>query len=245
VKSLLRRRVLAGLALAVVLGFGSTGRHIWAQTATASAEAQAGAGASTPDASLPDKSKQEQNEDDQYLKSPHVVALGKMLGLNPEQSAMAFTVGNFILLAVGVVWLILKILPKALRDRNTTIQKNLADALTVTEEARARLSGVEERLSKLDSEIAAMRDHAEQEAAHAELRIKAAVEDEKGKIVVAAEQEIAAATSHAQKLLQQYAAEMAIDQAARKLVVSAETDRLLVKDFASRLTGDDSKKGQN
>jgi F-type H+-transporting ATPase subunit b len=237
--------VLAGLALAVVLGFGSTGRHIWAQTATASAEAQAGAGASTPDASLPDKSKQEQNEDDQYLKSPHVVALGKMLGLNPEQSAMAFTVGNFILLAVGVVWLILKILPKALRDRNTTIQKNLADALTVTEEARARLSGVEERLSKLDSEIAAMRDHAEQEAAHAELRIKAAVEDEKGKIVVAAEQEIAAATSHAQKLLQQYAAEMAIDQAARKLVVSAETDRLLVKDFASRLTGDDSKKGQN
>lgn len=244
-KSLLRRRVLAGLALAVVLGFGSTGRHIWAQTATASAEAQAGAGASTPDASLPDKSKQEQNEDDQYLKSPHVVALGKMLGLNPEQSAMAFTVGNFILLAVGVVWLILKILPKALRDRNTTIQKNLADALTVTEEARARLSGVEERLSKLDSEIAAMRDHAEQEAAHAELRIKAAVEDEKGKIVVAAEQEIAAATSHAQKLLQQYAAEMAIDQAARKLVVSAETDRLLVKDFASRLTGDDSKKGQN
>jgi len=245
VKSLLRRRVLAGLALAVVLGFGSTGRHIWAQTATASAEAQAGAGASTPDASLPDKSKQEQNEDDQYLKSPHVVALGKMLGLNPEQSAMAFTVGNFILLAVGVVWLILKILPKALRDRNTTIQKNLADALTVTEEARARLSGVEERLSKLDSEIAAMRDHAEQEAAHAELRIKAAVEDEKGKIVVAAEQEIAAATSHAQKLLQQYAAEMAIDQAARKLVVSAETDRLLVQGFAGRLTGDESKKGQN
>jgi len=71
------------------------------------------------------------------------------------------------------------------------------------------------------------------------------VEDEKGKILTAAEQEIAAATSHAQKLLQQYAAEMAIDQAARKLVVSAETDRLLVQGFAGRLTGDESKKGQN
>jgi F-type H+-transporting ATPase subunit b len=45
--------------------------------------------------------------------------------------------------------------------------------------------------------------------------------------------------------LQQYAAEMAIEQAARKLVVSAETDRLLVQGFASRLTGDDFKKGQN
>ena len=37
----------------------------------------------------------------------------------------------------------------------------------------------------------------------------------------------------------------AIDQAARKLVVTAETDRLLVQDFARRLTGDHSKEGQN
>jgi F-type H+-transporting ATPase subunit b len=228
--------VLAGLALAVALGLGSPVRHVWAQAATAS---------STPQTQPTGNNKPEQNEDDQYLKSPNVVALGKMLGLNPEQSAMAFTVGNFILLAVGVVWLMLKILPKTIRGRNTAIQKNLVDARTVTEEARARLSGVEERLSKLDSEIAAMREHAEQDSIHAEQRIKAAVEDEKGKILAAAEQEIAAATSHAQKLLQQYAAEMAIEQAARKLVVSAETDRLLVQGFASRLAGDESKKGQN
>jgi F-type H+-transporting ATPase subunit b len=174
-----------------------------------------------------------------------VVALGKRLGLNPEQSATAFTIANFVLLAVGVAWLVIKIVPKSLRDRSASIQKDLADARTVTEEARARLSGVEERLSKLDSEIAAMRDHAEQEAAHAEQRIKAAVEDEASKILAAAEQEIAAATGHAQKQLQQYAAEMAIEQAARKLVVSAETDRLLVQGFASRLTGDESKKGHN
>jgi F-type H+-transporting ATPase subunit b len=78
-----------------------------------------------------------------------------------------------------------------------------------------------------------------------EQRIKATVEDEKKKILVAAEQEITVATSHAQKQLQQYAAELAIEQAARKLVVSAETDRLLVQGFAERLTDDDSKKGQN
>jgi F-type H+-transporting ATPase subunit b len=53
------------------------------------------------------------------------------------------------------------------------------------------------------------------------------------------------ATMHAQKLLQQHAAELAIEQAARKLVVSAETDRLLVQGFAQRLSGDESKKGQN
>jgi F-type H+-transporting ATPase subunit b len=119
------------------------------------------------------------------------------------------------------------------------------DARTATEEARERLSGVEERLGKLDGEIAAMRVLAEQDSAKAEQRIKATVEDEKVKILAAAEQEITVATSHAQKQLQQYAAGLAIEQAAHKLVVSAETDRLLVQGFAERLTGDESKKGQN
>ena len=239
-KSVLRWGLLVGLAFSGVLGIGNPGNVAQAQTASASAGTSSSADSSTTDTAKP-----EQNEDDQYLKSPNVVALGKKLGLTPEQSATAFTITNFVLLAVGILWLVVKIVPKSLRDRSTSIQKSLAEARNVTDEARARLSGVEERLSKLDSEIAAMRAHAEQDSAHAEQRIKAAVEDEKGKILAAAEQEITAATSHAQKKLQQYAAEMAIEQAARKLVVSAETDRLLVQGFASRLTGDDFKKGQN
>jgi F-type H+-transporting ATPase subunit b len=104
---------------------------------------------------------------------------------------------------------------------------------------------VEARLAKLDDEIAAMQVHAEQDIAKEEQRIKASVEDEKKKIVAAAEQEISVATLHAQKQLQQFAADLAIEQAARKLVITAETDRLLVQNFAQRLTGDDSKKGQN
>jgi F-type H+-transporting ATPase subunit b len=107
------------------------------------------------------------------------------------------------------------------------------------------LSSVEDRLSKLDGQIAAMRAQAEKDSAHDEERIKASVEDEKQKILAAAEQEITAATALAQRQIQQYAAELAIEQAARKLVVTAETDRLLVQNFARRLTGDDSKKGQN
>jgi F-type H+-transporting ATPase subunit b len=150
-----------------------------------------------------------------------------------------------VLLALGVAWLVVKFLPKAIRDRNTTIQKSLVDARTATEEARERLSGVEERLGKLDGEIAAMRVLAEQDSAKAAQRIKATVEDEKVRILAAAEQEITVATSHAQKQLQQYAAGLAIEHAAHKLVVSAETDRLLVQGFAERLTGDDPKKGQN
>ena len=235
----LKRSVLVGLMLAGLLGIGL---HVWetpvqAQTASAAA--------TSPETQPPQKVDKEQDPEDAYSKSASVVWLGSKLGMNVDQSATAFKLTNFLLLVIAIVWAAVKFLPKTLRDRNASIQKSLVDARTATEEARARLNGVEERLAKLDDEIAAMRAHAEKDSAGEEQRIKASLEDEKKKILATAEQEISAATMHAQKQLQQHAAELAIEQAARKLVVSAETDRLLVQGFAQRLTGDESKKGQN
>jgi F-type H+-transporting ATPase subunit b len=225
------RRGLAGLALALVLGAGFGVGETRAQAANAAQAAE--------------KGQQEQDETAAYLHSPMVRKLGGMVGMNAGQAGLTFEVLNFVLLAVGVGYALAKTLPKQIGERNAAIQKSLADARTATEEAKLRLTGVEERLGKLDGEIAAMRAQAEQDAARDEARIKAAVEDETQKILAAAEQEIAAATSHAQKSLQQFAAELAIEQAARKLVVSAETDRLLVQSFAHRLTGGETKKGEN
>jgi F-type H+-transporting ATPase subunit b len=238
VKKVLKSRVLFALTLVIALGLGIrlSETPIHAQTTGAS---------STPEAQSPEKDKQEVDESDAYRHSPMVQTLGKMVGMNPDQAATAFEVTNFVLLAVFVGWVIVKILPKALRARTQTIQKNLVDARTATETANARLNTVEERLSRLDGEIAAMRGQAEQDSVKEEQRIKTSLEDEKKKILAAAEQEIVAATMRAQKQLQQHAAELAIEQAARKLVVSAETDRLLVQGFAQRLAGDESKKGQN
>jgi len=226
--------------LTLVLLFGS-GVHVWDMPA----HAQAAGVSSTPEAESPAKDEQEKDENEAYRKSPMVRKLGGMMGMNADQAATAFEVTNFLLLAVLVVWGLVKIVPKTIRDRNSAIQKHLVDARTATEEANARLNSVEERLSKLDGEIAGMRAQAEKDAVRDEARIKASVEEEKKNILAAAEQEIVAATNHAQKALQQFAAELAIEQAARKLVVSAETDRLLVQGFAQRLAGDESKKGQN
>jgi F-type H+-transporting ATPase subunit b len=238
VKRDLKRNLLAGAMLLVMLGFGFHVRQTPVQAQTAGV-------ASTSEAQSQEKDKPEPDENDAYRKSPSVVWLGAKLGMNAEQSSITFTVLNFALLAGAILWAAAKFLPKVLRDRTTTIQKHLVDARTATEEARARLSSVEDRLSKLDGEIVAMRSQAEQDSAKEEQRIRASVEDEKKKILASAEQEIAAATMYAQKQLQQHAAELAIEQAARKLVISAETDRLLVQGFAQRLAGDESKKGQN
>jgi len=122
-----------------------------------------------------------------------------------------------------------------LRNRSTAIQKHLVDARTATEEATARLSSVEDRLARLDDQIAAMRAQSEADSARDEQRILASVEDEKNKILAAAEAEIQSATTLARREIQKYAAELAVEQAARKLVVTAETDRLLVESFAHKL----------
>lgn len=216
------------------------------QAAPSSSQAGVASGEpSTPEAQSAQKNSQEADENEAYRHSATVRKLGGMLGMNPEQSATAFEVTNFILLALFVLWGVVKMVPGAIRARNSAIQKHLVDARAATAEASARLSSVEGRLSKLDEQIAALRAQAERDAAREEARIKATVEDEKAKILASAEQEIASATLHARKELQRYAAELAIEQAARKLVVTAETDRLLVQSFAERLGGDGSKKGQN
>lgn len=189
------------------------------------------------------KSEDEQNEALKH--SPMVTKLGSMMGMSTEAAATTFEVLNFAVLALALGFFALKALPKIFRDRASSIQKELVDARTATEEASLRLSSVEERLSNLDGQIAEMRAQAEKDAVAEERRMRAAVEDEKVKILAAADQEIASASLTAQRSLQKYAAELAIEQAARKLVVSAETDRLLVQGFARRLAGDDTTGGQN
>jgi F-type H+-transporting ATPase subunit b len=167
--------------------------------------------------------------------SAPVVKLGAMLGMKPETAANVFTIFNIAILFAGVGYGLMKMLPKAFRDRSTSIQKHLVDARSATEEATARLNSVEDRLAKLDDQIAAMRAQAEADAARDEQRILASVEDEKNKILAAAEVDIQSATTMARREIQKYAAELAVEQAARKLVITAETDRLLVENFAHKL----------
>ena len=229
--------------LALVLA-GARTLPAYAQAPAPHQQAAADTGESSmPLSAVPEKKEEVKDENDEYRHSPAVQKLGKMVGLDAEQAATAFTVFNFVILAIGVGFVMLKTLPKAFRARNSRIQKQLVDARTATEEASARLNSVEARLSKLDEQIAEMRSHAEADAAREEQRIRASVEEEKSKIVAAAEAEIQSATAAARRDIQQFAAGLAIEQAARKLVITAETDRLLVENFARQLTGDNG--GQN
>lgn len=198
---------------------------------------------STPVNAVPERRKEVRDETDEYRHSETVQKLGALIGLNADQAATAFTLLNFAILAIAVGFILLKTLPKAFRARSSAIQKQLVDARTATEEASARLNSVEARLSKLDDQIAGMRSQAEADSANEERRIRASVEEEKTKILAAAETEIHTATATARREIQQFAAGLAIEQAARKLIITAETDRMLVEGFAQQLTGKNG--GQN
>jgi len=218
-------------AAALALGIAS----VHPAHAASQAKQPYSAESTAPNGAVPAKEEQEKDENYEYTHSPAVEKFGHMLGMSPDTASTLFTVLNFVLLMAGVVYLLVKILPKAFRARSTAIQKHLVDARTATEEAQARLSGVEARLAKLDEQIAEMKHQAEADLLREEKRIETGLAEEQKKIVDAAEAEIVAATAMARREIQKYAAELAIDQAAKKLVVTAETDRLLVENFARRL----------
>ena len=198
---------------------------------------------STASSAVPAKSEEERDENDAFRQSKTVQTMAHMMGMKPNQAALLFTGLNFLVLIAAVGYFAAKNLPKAFRNRSSTIQKQLVDARTATEEAGARLKAVEARLSRLDGDIAAMRQQAELDAKREDQRAREAMEQESVKILAAAENEIQAATATARRDLQHHAAELAIDQAARRLVITAETDRLLVEGFSQRLSG--TKGGQN
>ncbi|MGI4830666.1 MAG: hypothetical protein ACRYFU_21105 [Janthinobacterium lividum] len=235
-------RLFSRITLLIAL-LGLPSSRAWAQ-ADASPQAGASVGErSTPMNAVPEKREQETDTNEVYRHSKAVAKLGSMVGLGAEQAATIFEVLNFLVLAIGVGYLAVKTLPKVFRERNTSIQRHLVDARTATEEASARLNSVEERLSRLDGEIAGMRTHLEAETARDEQRIRASVEEEAAKILASADSEIQAATAFARRELQRHAAELAIEYASQRLVVTAETDRQLIQGFAQRLMGD--KGGQN
>jgi F-type H+-transporting ATPase subunit b len=198
----------------------------------------------TPLASQAGKeSEMELDEGAQYKHSKMVQMIGHKLGMSTETAALVFEYLNFAVLALLLIWALVKTLPKMFRDRTSALQKELSDARSATEEASVRLNSVEERLARLDGQIAEMKAQAERDAAAEEQRFRAAAEEEKNKILASAELEIVSATQQAQRQLQQYAAGLAVEQAAKRLVITAETDRLLIKNFAQRLSED--KGGQN
>jgi F-type H+-transporting ATPase subunit b len=229
--------LLAGLAI----GVAAAPHRLVAQEAAPAAGAQAAAPTENSAAAEAPKSQEEQNK--AFLNDgPIVKWAARTFNLPAETASTIFQFFNFAIIALLVVVPIVRIMPKVFHKRSQTLGHSLKTAREATADANARLSAVEAKLAGLDEEIKKFKVQIEQESTGDEARIKAALADESARIVQAAEQELNVATAQAQRSLRHFAADLAIEQAARQLTLSPETDKALISEFVSQVTG---KGGQN
>jgi F-type H+-transporting ATPase subunit b len=234
-----------GLALLIALAAGVTIEpvRLAAQQPAPAAQSQPAGQpkADANDAVKPEAAQSEQDQTEKFRHSPLVQASARMLHLSVETMARIYEFINFAIIALAIGIPLFRWLPKYLRQRAEKVRDDIESARKVTEDANSRLSAVEAQLSNLGEEIAKFRTEVERESLQDEARIKAALEEESARIVVAAEQEIGSAAAQARRGLRNFAADLAVEQAARQMILTPETDRALIAEFVR----DVAKGGQN
>ena len=174
----------------------------------------------------------------QFKYSASVRKLAEMTGMSVNAAYWVSVLLNFAVVAVALGYLARKYMPGAFRSRTAAIQKGLEEARRTSEEARRRLSEIEGRLARIDSEIAGLEANAEMQGREEEARLRAAVEEERQKIVRAAEQEISRISNNARRELKVYTTELAVSLAEKKLNIDAVTDAEIVREFVEQLPSD-------
>ena len=181
---------------------------------------------------------EEGGEADAIRNAPAVKWIARHTGLS-KNGAYWLCIGlNFAIIFLAIAGLMRKMLPGYFSGRTSTIQKGIEEARKMSEDARRRLSEVEGRLSRLDTDIAAMRREADENAKAEEQRLLAAGEEERRRIVTSAEQEIEMASNTARRELKAYVAELAVQLAEKKIRVSTDTDEALVRAFTAQMGKD-------
>jgi len=244
-KSTLRPWLITALLFCAALGFQS-----FAQSQEPSSSTPAAGAHSEPDKEKPEHTSMakelakeereatgaEEEENANLKHSAMVKKLAVLTGGDVHKAHLLALGLNFAVIAIVVVWFIRKLVPGMMQRRNESIQKALEEARAASQDANRRLSEIENRLRQLDVEIGQIQAGAEKEAEAEEARIKAAAEDDIRKVVETAEQEIAAAAKQARREITAHTADLAVALARKQINVDANTDQVLVRTFASKLT---------
>jgi F-type H+-transporting ATPase subunit b len=150
-----------------------------------------------------------------------------------------FEIWKFINLALFVTALILVLkrfnVSEAFRNRRETIKADLARARQERDAAVAKLKEVEERLARLDAEVATVKEQSRREAQEERDRIARNTETEVAKLTEQAQREIAGAAKTAKHELRRYAAEESVrlaEEMIRREIKPEDDARLITRDIA-------------
>jgi F-type H+-transporting ATPase subunit b len=204
-----------------------------AQAPAAAPAAQAPVSSSS-EAAKPEAANSDEAQTNAFrLEGPVVRWTAKTFHLSPNAAATTFEIINFLIVVLGLGYPLARWLPGFLRGRKEKLRADLDSARKATSDANARLSAIEAKLAGLDGEIAGIRAQVEVESLEDEKRIKSSLQEESARIVAAASQEMEASAAQARRSLRDFAADLAISQAAEQLAITAETDQALIAEFLS------------
>ena len=141
---------------------------------------------------------------------------------------------------IGLLYYILKRpVAEALRNRAEGIRRELKRAQQERDAANLKLAEVEQRLAKLDNEVAEIRRHAEIEAEEERENIRRTAELESKKLREQAQREIQSAAKAAKQHLREFAAEQTV-QLAEGIIrneIRPEDDTRLIDNEVAELGG--------
>jgi len=156
-----------------------------------------------------------------------------------ERAKEIFKWINFAIVAGLLAWVFLKLTPPFFRKNAETISSAISKATTAKAEADRRLREAEEKLARLEKEVAELRATAQRESAAEAERLRAITQSDKQKVGVAAKAEIEAAERAARLELKAITANLAVDQAESllKKELTPQAQESLVTAFVQNLAG--------
>jgi F-type H+-transporting ATPase subunit b len=182
------------------------------------------------------------DEEEKLKHSASVRWIAEKTGMSPNTAYLVFVWFNFLVIAAVMGKYLIKYLPGMFRNRTASIKQSMEDARKASDEANRRLGEIENKLSRLDVDIAAIRAEAEAINKAEETRLQASIEEDRKKIVLSSQQEIEAAATQARRELKVYAADLAVSLAEKKINVDETTDKALVRNFVAHIN--DAKDGR-
>lgn len=146
---------------------------------------------------------------------------------------------NFAIVAGLAAWVFLKLTPPFFRKNAENINSAITKATAAKAEADRQLREAEEKLARLEQDVAQLRATALREAAEEAERLRAITQSDMQKVGLAAKAEIEAAERAARLELKVIAANLAIDGAQSLLVkeLTPKTQESLVAAFVKSLDG--------
>ncbi len=153
-------------------------------------------------------------------------------------SGLLWPTVNFVILAGGLWWFFKDPVATYLRDRHTSIRKELVEAASVKSTAAAQLAEIDRKLQALPGEIDALKKRGVEEIAAEEQRIAAQAAAERDRLLEQTRREIDVQLRLAKRELVEHAANLSVQLAGDRLQqqMTAEDQQRLVDRYVDQVS---------